>query len=882
MSRSITDARQVTLRQFLSQIANATTYAGTADSKPANQAELDNLLAAINDELTPLLRLSASSTPNLIVSVGSATSTNSESSYQRSIPHINALLPNTFTSGTVTFPSASGGTITVSPGINGVLTVASGNYIKILIYMDSTGALNVLPGTENAVEASATVTAAPKSTLPIGYVSLHNISGVIQAVAQNKIFQFGSGGASSSGSGSGTGDDLDALLFRASFTDKFDEGPTDSASSVDVTAAKTDSTAYSFAKAMYTLNYDAANTIAASTTTTNINISAVASFTVKTGDVVIANNQARKITAVASQQSFTTEAFSVAPTLADQVTVSQAVHTKDIYNLAVDGVALSAAFSGATFQDVLLDYEDTTASGDAIFDINTTPVVAASASADGTTFTDLKLRATLETDTMNSFLLPATGTGLYLRFFANKTSGTGIVNILGYRSFMQKSIVAVAGGITNSSYAFTNNVGTPVNCSVSVVGGKTTLTLTWQYAVGVYLGTSASSIEVWLNGKKLPRFINPTLTPNGSFLETSSAIVTLDSDYSSVNLSVEVFQRTQIVDSSSQNSTNIAAILASQFKNVLYNSAFDIWQRGSSTTVGNGVSTYLADRWYVTNSLGTNGVITYSRTTGIQSGSKYGASIQITTAPTAAQANGTEFYQTLENFDSVQFLNQTLSLGINIQALGNVTSIGLQLLYNTTEAKVTIALGSEQTVAVNSSSFTVGQILAQTVGTLPTTAGVVGVRIRILSVSSGNTYDLNNGFILEQAMMNIGFTVATYNRAGRNFQDELDMCQRYFEKSYDLNTSLGTVTDSGACNVFSTPSQSLRLTIFYKVQKRIVPNITTYNPVTGAIGSWRGADASNITAAPAYQGMQSFSAANSIAASANVDYRIHYTADAEL
>ncbi len=558
MSRSITDARQVTLRQFLSQITNAATYAGTADSKPANQAEVDNLLAAINDEVTPLLRLSASSTPNLVVTVGAAIKANSESSYQHSIPHIGALLPNSFSSGTVTFPSASGGTITVSPGTNGTLTVSSGNFIKILIYMDATGALNVLPGTQNAVEASATVTAAPKKTLPIGYVTLQNVAGVIQNIAQNKIYQFGSGAGSGSSSGSGTGDDLDALLFRASFTDKFDEGPTDSASAVDVGAAKTDSTAYSFANALYQLNYDASKTIAAGTTTTNINLSAVAAFTVKTGDVVIANNQARKITAVASQSSFTTEAFSVAPTLAGQVTVSQAVHTLDVYNLAVDGVALSAAFSGATFQDVLLDYEDTSAVGDAIFDVNTTPVVAASASADGTTFTDLKLRATLETDTMNSFLLPAAGTGLYLRFFANKTSGTGIVNVLGYRAFMQKSTVATAGGITNSSYVFTNGVGTPVNATVSVVGGKTTITLPWQYALGVYSGTSASSIEVWLNGQKLPRFINSTLTPDGSFLETSSNVVTLDSDYSALNLAVEIFQRTQIVDNSTINTTNIA------------------------------------------------------------------------------------------------------------------------------------------------------------------------------------------------------------------------------------------------------------------------------------------------------------------------------------
>lgn len=367
-------------------------------------------------------------------------------------------------------------------------------------------------------------------------------------------------GASGSGSGgSGVGDDLDALLFRASFRDGFDEGPTDSKSAVDVTAAHTDSAAYNAAKAMYTLNYDASKTIAAATTTTNINLSANAAFTVKTGDVVINAGQARRITAVANQASFTVEAFSVAPTLASQVTVSQAVHTKDVYNFAVDGNALSAAFSGATFSEILVDYEDTTAAGDNIFDVNVAPVVAYDASQNGTAFTDVKSRVTLETDTMQSVSLPAAGTGLYMRFYALKTSGSGIVNVLGYRAFMQKTTQGTSGGITNSAYAFTNGVGTPVNCTVGVSGGKTTITLNWSYAVGAYpAGTSASAIEVWVNGQKAPKFINATLTPDLSFLETSANVVTLDKDYSAVNISVEIFQRTQIVDNSTVNTTNIS------------------------------------------------------------------------------------------------------------------------------------------------------------------------------------------------------------------------------------------------------------------------------------------------------------------------------------
>lgn len=368
-------------------------------------------------------------------------------------------------------------------------------------------------------------------------------------------------GASGSGSGgSGVGDDLNALQFRASFSDDFSDGPTSALSAVDAGSNKTDTTTYSAAKAMYTINYDASKTIAAATTTTNINISANAAFTVKIGDFVINNNQARRITAVATQASFTTEAFSVAPTLASQVTVSQAVYSKDIYNLALDGNALSAAFPATTFSEIMVDYEDTTTAGDNIFDIDTAPVIAYSASPDGTTFTDVKIRPTNVTDTVLGIFLPSAGSALYLRFFANKTSGSGTVNVLRYKAFMQKSLTAVSGGVINAAYGFLNGTGTEYNAVLGLSGGKTTITFPWTYAVGVSSGSPYGSLDVYINGQLIPRFIDSTVTPDASYLETSPTVITLDKDYSAQLLSFEVLQRVQIVDNSETNTSKITSL----------------------------------------------------------------------------------------------------------------------------------------------------------------------------------------------------------------------------------------------------------------------------------------------------------------------------------
>ena len=382
-------------------------------------------------------------------------------------------------------------------------------------------------------------------------------------------------GSSGSGSGSGGGDDLITTQFQASFTDEFTESATASTSAVDST--KTNGT-YSAAKGLYQLSYDAAKTVAAGTTTTNLNISAVAAFTVAVGDIAIYGSEAKRITAVATQASFTTEAFAAAPTLAGQVTISQEVHTKDIYGTAFDGLAISSAFT-ASFSEILIDYEDTTAVADDIFDIGVAPVIAFTASSDNTSYSAVTVRPTSPLTQVPTLLLPTSGTALYVRLFANKTSGTGTVNVLKYKAWMQKSSVNSSGGVLNSAICFTNGVGTPVNCTVGLLGGKTTLTLTWQYAVGVNSGTPYGTIDVYVNGQLIPRFINSTLTPDGSYTEITSTVIQLDKDYSAINISVEVLQRTVTIDQSSQNSTNIAIGAA------LLNEAGAIQNVGLSTSV---------------------------------------------------------------------------------------------------------------------------------------------------------------------------------------------------------------------------------------------------------------------------------------------------------
>jgi hypothetical protein len=359
-------------------------------------------------------------------------------------------------------------------------------------------------------------------------------------------------GSSGTGGGSGLGDDLITTQFQASFTDEFSESPTTSSSAVNPSITNAE---YSAAKALYKISYDASNTVTG--TGTSMTLSSAPAFTIVEGDVLIVSGEARTITAITSQTVFTIEsAFTTNPT-ASLCNVSQAVHSKDVYNTAFDGSAISSAFS-TSFSEILVDYEDTTTVGDDIFDINTAPVVGFSASPDGTSWTAVGIRPTSPLTQLTTTNLPSSGSALYLRLFANKSSGSGTVNVLRYKAYMQKLAAYSSGGVLNSALAFTNSAGTEINCSVGLSGGKTAVTLTWTYPVGINPTTSNGALEVYLNGQKIPRYVDAGITPDSSYTELSPTIVLLDRDYSAYNLSVEIVLPSVYIDQSSQNSTNIA------------------------------------------------------------------------------------------------------------------------------------------------------------------------------------------------------------------------------------------------------------------------------------------------------------------------------------
>ena len=117
-----------------------------------------------------------------------------------------------------------------------------------------------------------------------------------------------------------------------------------------------------------------------------------------------------------------------------------------------------------------------------------------------------------------------------------------------------------------------------------------------------------------------------------------------------------------------------------------------------------------------------------------------------------------------------------------------------------------------------------------------------GVQVRPGEFVGGITYVSRH----KEAMLHEGSEVIPFKRAGRNYPEELQLCQRYYEKSYALETAPGTPTVVGREYVRLSGSYStagLHRTSFI-TPKRAATIGFIYSSITGAQGYLRDETAS--------------------------------------
>ena len=257
------------------------------------------------------------------------------------------------------------------------------------------------------------------------------------------------------------------------------------------------------------------------------------------------------------------------------------------------------------------------------------------------------------------------------------------------------------------------------------------------------------------------------------------------------------------------------------YRNELINGDMRINQRnaGAAATCALGY-TYTSDRWVIG---ADGGAVTSQR---INNSNLYSLRITGGVGNTAVSIN-----QRVESANSAKLANQTVNL--SFKALASVsTSVQWTIAYPTVQDNFTAftAISSGTITATTSNiAFTTGPIV------LPTNVsnGLV-VRFVLTNHTAGKTFDLTN-VQLEQGSVATPFEY-------RPIGTELALCQRYYEKSFDLETAPanGTATTlatvNGAYYGVSLNGNFGGAYTPFKVTKRAVPTITAYGNSSGYWG----------------------------------------------
>jgi hypothetical protein len=351
--------------------------------------------------------------------------------------------------------------------------------------------------------------------------------------------------------------------------------------------------------------------------------------------------------------------------------------------------------------------------------------------------------------------------------------------------------------------------------------------------------------------------------------------------------------------------TNVTGINYDGFKNRIINGAMVIDQRNAGASVTPSASFgYTVDRWGAAED--TDGACTVQQIADAPAG--FVNSLKFTTTTADASLGATQFSyigQFIEGLNVSDFAwgsasAQTVTMSFWVKSSltgtfgGALTNSAFNRSYPFTYA-ISVANTWEQKTVT---------IAGDTSGTWLTTNGV-GIRVQF-GLGVGSTYSGTAGswagsqFISATGATSvIGTLSATWQVTGvqlekgstatsfdyRSIGTELVLCQRYFEKSYDMATVAGASTRNGsfaAGIVGATGASNPIATVFYKVSKRTAPTPTIYatDGTASKLANTAGSVGSQTTAELQFSAETGFVMSNTAVAAAVIAG--HFTSSAEL
>jgi len=337
------------------------------------------------------------------------------------------------------------------------------------------------------------------------------------------------------------------------------------------------------------------------------------------------------------------------------------------------------------------------------------------------------------------------------------------------------------------------------------------------------------------------------------------------------------------------NGTALSPVM-SAYKNKFINGNFDIWQRGTS----NGMSGYYtADRWNAANVGSTKIASRQTFTTGqtdVPGEPTYYMRQVVTTS--AGAGNFTLKYQAIENVRTLAGKTATMSFWAKADSSKNMVTEFEQVFGTGGSPSTQVQSIGVTTHALTSSwkkfttTVTLPSISGKTIGTAEDSRLVVLFWFDAGSTFNSRTNSLgqqSGTFDIAQVQFEEGPVATAFEQ--RHLGQELALCQRYYEKSYDLTVNPGTATVYGSYlhQVFVTTNYPT-WHVPFKITKRSAATIAMYSDTTGTVAkaydSAATVDRSVLSAQVGHSGFVGY--VDNISTPAITNIRFHWTADAEL
>lgn len=338
-------------------------------------------------------------------------------------------------------------------------------------------------------------------------------------------------------------------------------------------------------------------------------------------------------------------------------------------------------------------------------------------------------------------------------------------------------------------------------------------------------------------------------------------------------------------------------------RNAIINGDFNIWQRGASfTSVASG--TYTADRWVYSK----DGTMVHDITrstdtpTVAQAGRLFLSSLKIDCQTAQASIGATNFAsikQIIEGYNFLPLAQKAMTLSFWVKAtktgiynaslrnLGNDRSYVFDIAINTSntwEQKIiTIpaspsagtwdyanSAGLSLTIHLSCGATYQGTANAWLTGNFGATANQVNACDSTL-----------NDFFITGVQLETSSVATPFEY--RTIQQELQLCQRYFEKTYNQSVAPATLTFAGARGFSSQNGQQNLTPVYFKAVKRTTPTITLYSPNTGVAGKLStGSGVSSDINGDSFSAGEDGLYVGPASATSLTNLYFHYTASAEL